>query len=700
MQRGKKGQKSAINQHNWSSLRSLTLLRVTLLWGALGCILLAAVVAVHAGASREKASSAPSAQLDLSAQEKAWLAEGHTARVRVVDYPPFQIVDNGTPRGISIDLLRLIEKRTGVDFEFVRENRPFADALQNLTNLKGPDLIQCMTRTPERESRIAFTESYLSSPRIICTRKDAGFVSGIRNLYGKSIAVPRGTVVSEKLQSRYPMLSLLRCDSDEEALRRVAAGKAKAYVGNLTLASYIIREHGLANLKVAAPSPLGDHVFCYGIRRDWPELASIINKALDTISPKEKAAIQNRYLSVRYEHGVAPEQLAKWVLSAGGVAALLLLALAYWNRNLGRKARERASELARSEERFRATFEQAAVGIAHVAPDGRLLRINQRFGDIVGYPLEELKEFTFQDITHPDDLDADLEHVQQLLDGKDDTYSMEKRYFRKDGKIVWVNLTVSLIREDTGEPRWFVSVIEDITRRKAAEEKIRKYQERLKGLASQITVAEERERQRIATELHDRIGQTLALARLQVTLAREATSTEELESILDDISDSMLEASQDARRLVSDLSYPSMNELGLGAAISDWIEKRQLEERYDIKTKFIDHLSQKRREALSDDARAILFRNVRELLTNVIKHAQADSVSVRLEDADSCIRAIVRDDGVGFDPEEVLRGTQKEAGFGLFSIEERMADLGGSTEIESAPGQGCTVTLTIPEEEG
>ena len=103
--------------------------------------------------------------------------------------------------------------------------------------------------------------------------------------------------------------------------------------------------------------------------------------------------------------------------------------------------------LKENEERFRSTFEQAAIGIAHVSPEGRFLRINQRFCDIVGYSLEEMLSHNFQEITHQDDLDADLEYVRQLLSGEIQTYSMEKRYFKKNGSRVWVNLTVSLVRK-------------------------------------------------------------------------------------------------------------------------------------------------------------------------------------------------------------------------------------------------------------
>ncbi|MCA1731036.1 MAG: PAS domain S-box protein, partial [Actinobacteria bacterium] len=138
--------------------------------------------------------------------------------------------------------------------------------------------------------------------------------------------------------------------------------------------------------------------------------------------------------------------------------------------------RKRAEvELRESEKRFRSTFEQAAVGIAHVDADGRWLRVNQRLCEIAGYSREELLQKTFQEITHPDDLDADLEKVRQLLAGEIETYSMEKRYFRKDGSIVWINLTSSLMREPSGAPNYFIGVIEDITARKRAEEEVKRY---------------------------------------------------------------------------------------------------------------------------------------------------------------------------------------------------------------------------------
>ena len=141
--------------------------------------------------------------------------------------------------------------------------------------------------------------------------------------------------------------------------------------------------------------------------------------------------------------------------------------------NINEQVCKRTKEVLESETRFRSTFDQAAVGIAHVAPDGHFLRLNDRYCEIVNYSRSEMLGLTFQDITYPDDLDADVEQVNRLLNGEIKTYTMEKRYVRKDGDLVWVDLTVSLVFDEAGQPEWFVAVVQDITDRKLAEKALK-----------------------------------------------------------------------------------------------------------------------------------------------------------------------------------------------------------------------------------
>ncbi len=125
--------------------------------------------------------------------------------------------------------------------------------------------------------------------------------------------------------------------------------------------------------------------------------------------------------------------------------------------------------LLQSEHRFRSTFEQAAVGIAHISPAGAFLKINERLSEMLGYQSEGLVQLTLQEITHPDDVTSDLQDVQQMLRGEITTYSLEKRFLQQNRTIIWVNLTFSLVRSDSGEPKYFIAVIEDISDRKRTE---------------------------------------------------------------------------------------------------------------------------------------------------------------------------------------------------------------------------------------
>jgi PAS domain S-box-containing protein len=153
-----------------------------------------------------------------------------------------------------------------------------------------------------------------------------------------------------------------------------------------------------------------------------------------------------------------------------------------------RQAREQAEaaneKLRESEERFRLTIDEAPIGMALVALDGRFVRVNRVLCDLTGYPAEELERLKFQDITHPDDVDADVALAGRLKEGEIPRYHMEKRYIRKDGRIVTINLSVSLLRDSRGSPLYFISQIEDITARKRAEKALRASEEKSSGILS------------------------------------------------------------------------------------------------------------------------------------------------------------------------------------------------------------------------
>ncbi len=236
----------------------------------------------------------------------------------------------------------------------------------------------------------------------------------------------------------------------------------------------------------------------------------------------------------------------------------------------------------------------------------------------------------------------------------------------------------------------------NILRRRKAEEKLLDYQKQLRSLASQLSLTEERERHRIATELHDRISQSLVISKTNLELLRESTSSEGFAKTLDEVCNSLDETIQNTRLLTSDLSSPILYELGFEAAVAEWLAE-QIQEKHGIASEFEDDGQPK---PLDDDICALLFRMVRELLINIVKHAQAHKVKVSIRKVDSEVCVGVEDDGVGFNPSGIVSMPTEAGGFGLFSIRERLEQLGGHLEIKSKPGHGTRVTVMAPLKEG
>ena len=227
------------------------------------------------------------------------------------------------------------------------------------------------------------------------------------------------------------------------------------------------------------------------------------------------------------------------------------------------------------------------------------------------------------------------------------------------------------------------------TRRRQAEEQLLAHQAQLQALASDLVLTEERERRYLAVELHDRIGQALAVSKIKLGGLQASAFSTELAGSLEEVRMLVDQTIQDTRSLTFDLSPPILYELGLEAAV-EWLAE-QMQEQHGLQ---IDVEDDGQLKPLDDDARVLLFRAVRELLVNVVKHARARHTEVAIQRDGDDIRIRVEDDGIGFEPLKI--DTHMRAGFGLFSIEERLHLLGGSFQLESAIGHGTRVVLAAP----
>ena len=210
----------------------------------------------------------------------------------------------------------------------------------------------------------------------------------------------------------------------------------------------------------------------------------------------------------------------------------------------------------------------------------------------------------------------------------------------------------------------------------------------LRRLARQLCLAEERERRLIAQDLHDHLGQGLALIKLRLQELRGDSALGGHDRALDGLVTLSDQAIRYTRGLTFELSPPVLYELGLGPAL-DWLGE-SLEQKHGLKVKVKDRGPRH----LPDDLKVLLWKCARELTHNVVKHAGARKLAITLEEVGAEVTLAVADDGRGFDPAAVRRGGQDH--FGLFSIEERLRDVGGRVALESAPGQGTRVRLTAP----
>ncbi len=271
------------------------------------------------------------------------------------------------------------------------------------------------------------------------------------------------------------------------------------------------------------------------------------------------------------------------------------------------------------------------------------------------------------------------------------THHRESTVLRINGR--WCEIVVDPILTETGELDGVAHIVSDITERKDAEERLLAYQAKLKSLASELSLAEERERRRIAGDLHDHACQSLALSKmkLQAILDRVLPADEQT---LSQICNTLNQTIENVRDLTFDLSSPTLYKFGIEAALEELLRDK-LKAEHKIRCRFSND---KQPKPLAADVRVLLFQSVRELLINVIKHAHAREVRLDIRRENDSIGVTVADDGVGFDVEAISSASSRSRSVGLFNIGERLDYIGGRLEMDSQPGRGSRFTLIAPLE--
>lgn len=354
--------------------------------------------------------------------------------------------------------------------------------------------------------------------------------------------------------------------------------------------------------------------------------------------------------------------------------------------------RKKAEEALReSEGRYRTMAETSPDGVTTSNLEGSITYASQRTAESLGFERAEdlIGRSIFEFIAPEDQKIAEGNMIKTLKEGMslNETYT----FVRKDGTQFPGELSAAVIRDDLGNPQGFIGISRDISDRKKIEKEIQEYQEKLRSLASTLSLTEQRERRNIASFVHDQISQKLALAKIKLGALNESLQSTEHNKPVKDIRDLIEETVQDTRNLTFDLSPPILYELGLEQSL-EWLAD-QFTEKYDLAFTFRDDDKPK---PLDEDIRVVLFQAARELLMNTIKHSQAKTVKIATLRENGNIRLSIEDDGIGFDTSITQPYSVKTGGFGLFNIRERLDQFRGEFKIQSQLGKGTKATLIAP----
>lgn len=356
-----------------------------------------------------------------------------------------------------------------------------------------------------------------------------------------------------------------------------------------------------------------------------------------------------------------------------------------------RTERKHAEEaLINSEMRYRTIFENTATATIIVEADMTIVLANKQFEELTGFLRSDVEgKKNWREFIHPDDLDK-----VYGFDQKDELLlplpmnGHEFRMINRRGDALYVLASIAAIPSTTKK----VLSLRDITERLLAEKKLLANNEMLRSLSSELVMTEERERRRIAVDLHDNIGQTLAMTKIKLNALQEQVSHSELSAPLAEILEMVDESIRQTRSLTRELSPPVLYELGLVQAL-EWLGE-QFYNQHGLRIALTHDLKAGK---IDEDVQIFLYRSIRELLFNIVKHARAKKVHIALQKSGGNIRITVRDNGIGFDISGLDPIFKKGGGFGLLSIRERLNYLGGSLEIDSGKGGGTSIKMIVPQ---
>lgn len=420
----------------------------------------------------------PSNRIKLSDEEEAWLKNHKTIRVGMSPViPPLKFLERGIIKGIEPDYLNLLSEATGIDFQYVVGDFSKLDGM-----VKSGDVDMFISfYIPERLEYMRFSAPLMEFKQVIIARSDAPFISGLGALKGKTIATIKGVKLYEKILNPYPEIKVFQTGNTEEMFEAVSNNNADALISRTYSAGYLMQNY--PNLKIAGIADLPSEPYVYAIRKDYPELVSLINKAIATISNEQRDAIFQKWSSIRIEYRPNWFEILKWMLIVGGSLTLLLTLALLTNRRL---SREIAKRIEAEEERYKITkrlslaCRAGGIGIWEWNVLENVLIWDDQMFQLYGIKPDDFKGVyeAWQALAHPDDLSRVEEELRTAVSGEKD--------FVSEFRVVWPDKTIHFIyalaivqRDETGQALKFIGTNYDITAHKQAEEARNFYTEEL-----------------------------------------------------------------------------------------------------------------------------------------------------------------------------------------------------------------------------
>lgn len=660
------------------------------------CLLLIGLMTVMGPAHAE-----PPAVASLDAGHAQWLAEHRRWRVGVILQAPYVSYDRRLQQlsGLNVDLVNGLAKALSVDLTW--RQYPDQAALENGLRKGDIDFAPGLTQTPSGLRLWMFSDPYMRVAQRVVGDRNGSVAVDLETLgEADRVAVRMPSSVADYLRDTYSNLNIQGVPLERQALQAVVGQQASYAVVDEAQLSRLSREPEFANLAV-----VGDigrpQLLRIGSRRDWPQMAGVIEAGLRDIPAKDLEHWRTRWLQPKYP--TLNESSPLWVNLCLLLAAMVLASIAIlsWLRRQVRHlesellssreavARHQAAEQALQLTQF--SIDQSTVGILWVNWDSHVRYANRAAETMLGYPPGAVVDRPLIDFEPSLHMDRWLNLWKRARQGEDSSLSFETDCLRADGSVLPADVSLSFLRFHEGE--YLVVYVQDVTERRRASAALQESEARLLGLAEQLrdltahleSVREE-EKARIAREVHDELGQMLTVLKLETSMCELAYA--QLDPGLQERLNSMKKLIAQLFQLVRDVATalrPPILDAGIGSAI-EW-QARRFETRTQIPclVQVPEHLP-----ALSDGKAIGLFRILQEALTNVMRHAQAHTVDIQLIDDGVRLSLSIIDDGVGFDPR------LPSASFGLVGMRERVLMLGGDLQLDSAPGEGTQLRVSIP----